>query len=300
MTFGRAPRERLQGARLDRALPYFLLAPAVLVVLAVLVYPFVDGIQASTQFYRFGRPIKSVGLENYTDLWSDPQFRNALWVTVKFVTLAVALETVLGLALALFCARELRGIRFVRTTLIVPMVITPVVVGIVFRLIYATDAGMLTTVSEKLGGEPVQILSNPTKAFLGLVLLDVWEWTPLMFLILLAGIQSLPVEPSEAARVDGAGSWRTFLDHTLPMLRPVLAVAIVLRTIDAFGTFDQVFVLTRGGPGEATRLVSLYGYDTAFKFQQVGYAAAMFVTVGLIILAFALAAVRMLRRVETA
>jgi len=300
MTFGRAPRERLQGAQLDRALPYFLLAPAVLVVLAVLVYPFVDGIQASTQFYRFGRPIKSVGLENYTDLWSDPQFRNALWVTVKFVTLAVALETVLGLALALFCARELRGIRFVRTTLIVPMVITPVVVGIVFRLIYATDAGMLTTVSEKLGGEPVQILSNPTKAFLGLVLLDVWEWTPLMFLILLAGIQSLPVEPSEAARVDGAGSWRTFLDHTLPMLRPVLAVAIVLRTIDAFGTFDQVFVLTRGGPGEATRLVSLYGYDTAFKFQQVGYAAAMFVTVGLIILAFALAAVRMLRRVETA
>jgi multiple sugar transport system permease protein len=290
----------LHGAGLDRALPYLLLAPAVLVVLAVLVYPFIDGIQASTQFYRFGRPIEGVGLQNYKDLWSDPQFRNALWVTVKFVTLAVALETVLGLALALFCARELRGIRFVRTTLIVPMVITPVVVGIVFRLIYATDAGMLTSVSEKLGGEPVQILSDPTKAFLGLVLLDVWEWTPLMFLILLAGIQSLPVEPFEAARVDGAGSWRTFVDHTLPMLRPVLAVAIVLRTIDAFGTFDQVFVLTRGGPGEATRLVSLYGYDTAFKFQQVGYAAAMFVTVGLIILAFALAAVRMLRRVETA
>lgn len=300
MRLGRAPRERLQGAGLDRALPYFLLAPAVLVVLAVLVYPLIDGVQASTQFYRFGRPVESVGLQNYTDLWRDPQFRNALWVTVKFVTLAVALETVLGLALALFCARELRGIRFVRTALIVPMVITPVVVGIVFRLIYATDAGMLTTVSEKLGGEPVQILGDPTKAFLGLVLLDVWEWTPLMFLILLAGIQSLPVEPFEAARVDGAGSWRTFVDHTLPMLRPVLAVAIVLRTIDAFGTFDQVFVLTRGGPGEATRLVSLYGYDTAFKFQQVGYAAAMFITVGLIILAFALAAVRMLRRVETA
>lgn len=300
MRHRRAPRERLQGAGLDRALPYVLLAPAVLVVLAVLVYPLIDGVQASTQFYRFGRPIESVGLQNYTDLWRDPQFRNALWVTVKFVTLAVALETVLGLALALFCARELRGIRFVRTTLIVPMVITPVVVGIVFRLIYATDAGMLTTVSERFGGDPVQILSDPTKAFLGLVLLDVWEWTPLMFLILLAGIQSLPVEPFEAARVDGAGSWRTFVDHTLPMLRPVLAVAIVLRTIDAFGTFDQVFVLTRGGPGEATRLVSLYGYDTAFKFQQVGYAAAMFITVGLIILAFALAAVRLLRRVETA
>ena len=291
---------RRQGAGLDRALPYLLLAPAVLVVLVVLVYPLWDGLKTSTYFYRFGKPVDSVGLDNYTDLWRDPQFRNALWVTVRFVALAVAIETVLGLALALFCARELRGVRFLRTTLIVPMVITPVVVGIVFRLIYATDAGMLTAVSEKLGGDPVQILSDPTKAFLGLVALDVWEWTPLMFLILLAGIQSLPVEPFEAAKVDGAGAWRTFVDHTLPMIRPVLAVAIVLRTIDAFGTFDQVFVLTRGGPGEATKLVSIYGYDTAFKFQQVGYAAAMFVTLGLIVLAFALVAVRLLRRVETA
>lgn len=300
MRRGPARTERRQGAGLDRALPYLLLAPAVLVVLVVLVYPFWDGLRTSTYFYRYGKPVDGVGLDNYTDLWRDPQFRNALWVTVRFVALAVAIETMLGLALALFCARELRGVRFLRTTLIVPMVITPVVVGIVFRLIYATDAGMLTAVSEKLGGDPVQILSDPTKAFLGLVALDVWEWTPLMFLILLAGIQSLPVEPFEAAKIDGAGAWRTFVDHTLPMIRPVLAVAIVLRTIDAFGTFDQVFVLTRGGPGEATKLVSIYGYDTAFKFQQVGYAAAMFVTLGLIVLAFALVAVRLLRRVETA
>ena len=295
-----APRERMQGAGLDRALPYLLLAPAVLVVFAVLVYPLWDGLQASTQFYRFGRPVDDIGLRNYTDLWSDPQFRNALWVTLKFVTLAVAIETALGLALALFCARELRGIRFLRTTLIVPMVITPVVVAIVFRLIYATDAGMLTVLSERVGGDPVQILSDPTKAFLGLVALDVWEWTPLMFLIILAGLQSLPVEPFEAAKVDGASAWRTFVDHTFPMLKPILAIAIVLRTIDAFGTFDQVFVLTRGGPGEATKLVSIFGYNAAFKFQQVGYASAMFVTIGLIVLAVAIAAVRVLRRVETA
>lgn len=291
---------RQQGAGLDRALPYLLLAPGVLVVLAVLVYPLWDGLQASTDFYRFGRPIRDVGLQNYTDLWSDPQFRNALWVTVKFVTVSVAIETVLGLALALFCLHELRGIRFLRSVLILPMVITPVVVGIVFRLIYSGEAGMLTAVSEKLGGNQAQILSDPTKAFLGLVVLDVWEWTPLIFLILLAGLQSLPVEPFEAARVDGASGWQTFADHTLPMLKPVLAIAIVLRTIDAFGTFDQVFVLTRGGPGEATRLVSIFGYDTAFKFQQVGYASALFVTVGLIVLAFAILAVRLLRRTELA
>jgi multiple sugar transport system permease protein len=231
-------------------------------------------------------------------LWSDPQFLNSLVVTVSFVASAVAVETVLGLALALFCQREFSGVRLLRTVLIVPMVITPVVVAIVFRLIYASDAGMLTALSELMGGGPVQILGHPTKAFIGLVALDVWEWTPLMFLILLAGLQSLPSEPFEAARVDGAGPWRVLIDHTLPMLGPVLAIAIVLRTIDAFGTFDQVFVLTRGGPGEATRLLSIYGYDAAFKFQQTGYAAALFVTMGLLILALALAAVRLLRRTD--
>ena len=116
-------------------------------------------------------------------------------------------------------------------------------------------------------------------------MLDVWEWTPLIFLILLAGLQSLPQEPFEAARVDGAGTWRTFVDHTLPMLTPVLVVAIVLRTIDAFTTFDQVYVLTHGGPGTSTQLISIYGYDTFFRFQQYGYAAAMLLMVALVVLA---------------
>lgn len=288
---------RKQGAGLDLALPYLLLAPAVLITLAVLVYPVWDGLRASAMLYRFGKPIQFMGLQNYLALWSDAQFLNALWVTVSFVTLAVACETVLGLALALFCVNEFRGVRLLRTLLIVPMVITPVVVAIVFRLIYASDAGMLTAIAESFGGGPVEILGHPTRAFLGLVALDVWEWTPLMFLILLAGLQSLPMEPFEAARVDGAGPWRVLVDHTLPMLKPVIAIAIVLRTIDAFGTFDQVFVLTRGGPGEATKLLSIYGYDTAFKFQNTGYASALFVTMGLIVLALALAAVRMLKRV---
>ncbi len=291
-------RERLQGAGLDLALPYLLLAPSVLIALAVLVYPLWDGLRASAMFYRYGKPLRVVGFGNYIQLWTDHQFINSLSVTVSFVALAVAIETVLGLALALFCVREFRGIRLLRTILIIPMVITPVVVAIVFRLIYASDAGLLTAISAAMGGQPVQILGDPTRAFLGLVALDVWEWTPLMFLILLAGLQSLPVEPFEAARVDGAGAWRTFIDHTLPMMRPVIAIAIVLRTIDAFGTFDQVFVLTRGGPGEATRLLSIFGYDTAFKFQETGYAAALFVTMGLIVLALALAAVRLLRRIE--
>lgn len=276
----------------ERVIPYLLIAPALLTVLAVFVYPLLDGVRASTRFYRFGIESGGIGLRNYTDVLADPVFRSSLWVTVKFVTLAVAIEAVLGLSLAVLCVRELRVIRLVRSVLIVPMILTPVVVGIVFRLIYASDVGLLTTVS----GQQVDILGRPGSAFLGLVALDVWEWTPLMFLILLAGLQSLPVEPLEAARVDGATGWRAFADHTLPMLRPALAVAIVLRTIDAFGTFDQIFVLTRGGPGDATRLVAVYGYDTAFKFQQLGLASAMLLMVALVILAVAVAAVRLVRR----
>ena len=298
MGIATAARERVRGSGADRVLPYALLAPSVLVVLAVFVYPLLDGVRASLHFYRFGRALEFVGWENYANVLADERFRESLWITVRFVGLAVAIETVLGLALALLCARELPFIRAARTILIVPMIVTPVVVGIVFRLIYASDVGLLTAVSRGLGGEAVQVLSREGTAFLGLVALDVWEWTPLMFLILLAGLQSLPVEPFEAARVDGASAWRVFCDHTLPMLRPVLAVAIVLRTIDAFTTFDQVFVLTRGGPGTATQLISIYGYNTAFKFQQTGFAAAMLLMVALVVLALAALAVRLTRRAQ--
>jgi multiple sugar transport system permease protein len=291
----RQVRERRAG--LDRALPYLLLAPALLLIAAVVVYPLFYGVRQSFLGYRYGHSIGSVGLQNYKDLYSDPYFRDALWVTLKFVLIAVAVETVLGLGLALLAARELPLIRLARLVLILPMIITPIVVGIVFRLIYASDAGLLTILKQKLfGGGPVLILDKGWSAFLGLVVLDVWEWTPLMFLILLAGIQSLPVEPFEAARVDGAGAWRTFWDHTLPMLRPVLAVAVVLRTIDAFTTFDQIFVLTRGGPGTSTQLISIYGYDTAFKFSQFGYGAAMLITVAVLVLVFAALAVKLIRR----
>ena len=140
-----ARKYRLQGAGLDLALPYLMLAPGLMIVLGVLVYPLWDGLKASTRAYRYGSPISDVGLQNYVHLWSDAQFLNSLWVTVKFVALSVSVEAVLGFALALFCLREFRGIRLLRTVLIIPMVITPVVVAIVFRLIYASDAGMPRT-----------------------------------------------------------------------------------------------------------------------------------------------------------
>jgi multiple sugar transport system permease protein len=291
-----SPARTLRGSGLDRALPYLMLAPTVFLVLAVVVYPLIDGLRSSTGFYRFGRQVRSVGLDNYANAFGDQRFVDAIVVTFRFVVLAVTVETVLGLALALLCAREARFIRRIRTTLILPMIVTPVVVGIVFRLIYASDVGLFASLATSVGLDPPEILSNGTNAFLGLVLLDVWEWTPLLFLILLAGIQSLPVEPFEAARVDGATGWRTFVDHTLPLLRPTILVAVSLRAIDALTTFDQVYVLTRGGPGTSTQLISIYGYQTFFQFQQVGYAAAMMFMVALVVLVVAGFAVALMRR----
>jgi multiple sugar transport system permease protein len=140
------------------------------------------------------------------------------------------------------------------------------------------------------------VLAHNTSAFVSVVLVDVWEWTPLIFLILLAGLQSLPQEPLEAALVDGAGRVRLFFDHTLPLLRPVLLVAITLRVIDAIGTFDQIYVLTKGGPGTATRLISIYAYNTAFLFTQYGQAAAMLICLLAMVMLLMIAAVRMMRR----
>lgn len=286
----------LRGSGLDRVLPYLMLGPTIFLVLGVIVYPLIDGLRTSTGFFRFGRLIRPVGLDNYAQAFKDPAFLEALLTTARFVFLAVAIETVLGLALALLCAREVRFIRRIRATLILPMIVTPVVVGIVFRLIYASDVGLLASIAHAAGLDPPQILSNGTGAFWGLVFLDVWEWTPLLFLILLAGIQSMPVEPFEAARVDGAGAWRTFVDHTLPLLRPTILVAVTLRCIEALTTFDQVYVLTRGGPGTSTQLISIYGYQTFFQFQQTGYAAAMLFMVALVVLVAAGFAVGMMRR----
>ena len=286
----RAWRERVSAA------PYLLLAPAGLALAAVSVYPLFYGIRASLEKYRYGREVGFTGLDNYRIVFHDRVFWDALLVTLKFVALAVSVETVLGLALALLVSRELRFAGSIRVGLILPMTIAPVVVGIIWRLLYASDIGVVNPLFGSLGLSEPDVLAHKTSAFVGLVAVDVWEWTPLLFLILLAGLQGLPQEPLEAARVDGAGRVQTFLHHTLPLLRPVLLVAIVLRTIDAIGTFDQIFVLTRGGPGTATQLISIYGYNTAFRFSQYGYAAAMLLSLLVFMLLLMAAVVRQMRR----
>src|SRR5258706_539625 len=175
----------LRGSSLDKVLPYLMLGPTLFLVLGVIVYPLIDGLRSRRGFFRFGREVRSVGLDNYRQAFADPAFLDALFTTARFMILAVTIETVLGLGLALLVARERRLIRRIRATLILPMIVTPVVVGIVFRLIYASDVGLLASLAHAVGLDPPQILSNGTSAFIGLVFLDVWEWTPLLFMVAL-------------------------------------------------------------------------------------------------------------------
>ncbi len=288
-----APRAwRLRAA----ATPYALLLPALLALAAVSLYPIFYGVRASFHKYRYGLDMGSAGKQNYTDIYHDPVFWQAMKTTAKFVVIAVPIETMLGLFLALLVARELRFGSWIRVALILPMTIAPVVVGVIWRLIYASDIGIVNPLFAHLGLGTPDVLAHYNGAFFGLVVLDTWEWTPLLFLIILAGLHSLPQDPLEAAQVDGATRLQAFFHHTLPLLMPVLLVAVTLRTIDAVGTFDQIFVLTGGGPGTSTQLISIYSYNTAFQFTQYGQAMAMLVTLLAFLLLLMIAAVQFIRR----
>jgi multiple sugar transport system permease protein len=291
------PRSRRRELRARvAASPYLLLAPAVFLLLAVAAYPLIYGIRSSFDRYRYGRVVGHAGTDNYNAILHDPVFWQAMGTTAKYVLFAVAIETLLGLGLAMLVAREMRFGGMIRLGLIVPMTIAPVVVGVIWRLMYASDIGVVNPLFSLFGLAEPNVLAHEQSAFIGVVLVDVWEWTPLLFLILLAGLQSLPQEPLEAARVDGAGSLRLFFDHTLPLLRPVLMVAVIIRLIDAIGTFDQIYVLTKGGPGTATQLISTYAYNTAFQFNQYGRAMAMVIALLVLVLLLVIVAIRMMRR----
>ena len=273
-------------------LPWALIAPTALFALAMTVLPLGYSLLTSLQTYPLGRPPLFVGLQNYRNLLQDSSFHSSLGITLTFTVAATAMEFVLGLTLAMLLKEEFPFQGVIRSSLIIPMVIAPVVVGIIWRLLYNADVGLFSYSVQALTGKNISVLSSTSLALPALILVDIWEWTPFMFLILLAGIQSLPLEPFEAARVDGASAWNIFVHLTLPMLRPVIVVAILIRALDAFTVFDQVFVLTQGGPGTATEVATLMIYKAAFRFSQYGYGAAMAVALLILVAGFSAAVTR--------
>jgi len=246
-------------------------------VAAVTLYPFVYSLIISFEnlsLTRIGRA-EFIGFDNYVKLLGDQAFHRSLRLSLTYVAGSVMGSLVLGFALALLFDRELRGMVLFRSLLIVPMVVTPVSIGLTWRMMYSDQTGVINFILGSLGLPRPLWIEAPESALASVILVDIWEWTPFMFLILLAGLRSLPVSPFESARVDGASAWQRFRYLTLPMMRPVIAVAVILRTVDAIRIFDQVFIMTRGGPAQATDLFSLFVYRTGFKHSYIGYAAAL-------------------------
>ena len=218
-----------------------------------------------------------VGLDNYISIFTeDSRFWKTLTNTFVMVAMAVGVEFTIGLSLALLLTREIPGRKFFSVLLLIPMMVVPVVIGMVWRLLYHTSYGLLNFFLHIFRiSEGVDWLGNPSVALHSIIIADIWQWTPLMFLILLGGIMSLPRQPYEAAQLDGASTSQIFIYITFPLLRNIITIALLLRTIDAFKLFDKIWVLTQGGPGLTTENIPMYIYYKAFRYFDMGYAAAL-------------------------
>lgn len=252
--------------------------PALLYVLAVAIWPIAQGLWFSLYDYNLIRPQRTafIGLENYVRLASDPTAIRAIVNTFVFTIAAVAIELVLGLAIALLLWRDDRFNRITLALILVPLSITPLAVGLVFNALLQADFGFLGYHLAQLGlSDPRGLFATASGAMAALVLIDVWQWTPLMALILLAGLKSLPTDILEAAEVDGATGRQRLVNIILPLMLPAIFLALILRTMDAFRLFDSVFVTTKGGPGDSTYVLMFYAVKEGLEFFNIGYASAI-------------------------
>ena len=268
----------MQAANSRRLTPYLFLAPSLMVLGCALLYPVGYMVYASFLNWNPSQHISQaewVGARNYLFLLGDPSFRESLFVTLKFASVVVVLEMVLGVGLALLLDRKLRGMTLLRTLFILPMMIAPIVVGLMWRYMYHPTVGPLNRMLTRLGLEPVPWLSDSNWALVSIIIADIWQWTPFIFILALAALQSLPKSAMEAARIDGATGWQQIWHIKLPLMVPVLIVTALLRLIDAFKVLEVVLVLTNGGPGLSTEIMSLRIARTASEFRELGKAAAM-------------------------
>ena len=293
-------RHGIAGRASDRALPYLLAAPAIAVLFALSIYPLVYAVKVSFQTGT-GANLRW-SLQNFTRLVSDRFFFEALAHTLVYAVAALTCEFLLGLGLAMLLNAQLRGRSLFRAVLLVPMMLPPVVVGVVWRLMLNPNFGAINGTLKGAGLNTLALAwtARPGLALFSVIMVDVWQWTPFMFLVLLAGLQAIPQEPYEAALIDGSSAWQTFQYVTLPLLKPAILIALLLRTMDLLRVFDQIFILTEGGPGFATETISLYIYRTAFRFSDFGYAAAMSFMLLILTNSISLLYIRLLQQQEAA
>jgi multiple sugar transport system permease protein len=266
----------------NRRLKWTMIAPAVAFIGLMVVFPlaYTAWLSLTDAFGAVNADTRFLGLTNYTDALGDTRrFWPAVGRTAVFTVAAVALELVLGLALAMLLRRPFRGMRWMRTILMIPLLATPVAVGVLWLLILDPTVGIANALLGLVGIPPQPFLGSVAQSLPTLVLIDVWQWTPMMTLLLLAGLTTLPEEPEEAALVDGATAWQRFRLVTLPMLGTTIVTALVLRSVDALKTFDLIYATKGAGGGSSyeAETLNVYAYGITFDYSEYGLAAAVLV-----------------------
>jgi multiple sugar transport system permease protein len=275
-----------------------MVAPLIALFLGVVGFPLVYAFYLSITDYKLtshGTP-RLVGADNYVATLQDGTFWQAFGTTATFVVVAVGLELVIGLAIALSLQKQRWARDLTRSMLLAPMFITPIAVGLIFRFLLNDQIGAIPRLLQALGVD--YDFFGPGRALFTLAFIDVWQWTPFMVLLLLAGLESIPREPLEAARVDGARGWYVLRRVTLPLLAPVLVVAILLRCLDAMKVFEYVFATTRGGPGTETQTLQYFVYQTGIQFFRLGSASSMAFVVLVVVLTIIVVAFRRMEKAK--
>lgn len=266
---------------------WFIL-PAVIVVAAVIVFPWLFTLWMSVFDWKIGSQASFTGLSNYADLLTNRRFLESIAHTLVFTALAVIAPLVLGTAAALVFHQKFPGRGLLRGAFVLPMMATPVAIALVWTMMFHPQQGVLNYLLSLVGLGPSEWVYSPRLAIACLVMVDVWQWTPLAMLIVLGGLASLPTDPFEAAYLEGASRWQTFRHVTLPLLLPFIMVAAVVRLIDALKTFDTIYVITQGGPGTASETINLYLYLQAFSFYQIGKSSAVVVVFFVLVVALSM------------
>lgn len=286
--------------RHDRRFGYAMIAPAVLIILFIALFPLVWTLLVSVQnISMIDEDTSFQGLMNYQRILSDQRFWEALWHTLLFTAIALPVELILGLLLAILFLEELPGRPIFVALLVLPTVISPIVAGAAWRLLLDNRFGPINQVISWFAGEQVTILwlNDPNFVYATILIAEVWQWTPFMFLLLFASLTNVDPSLGEAARIDGAGFWRTLWSITLPVIRPVIVIALLIRGLDLFRLFDVIWILTKGGPGTRTETISIYAYVQGFQQFETSYTGAMAFVIIVILTVIVMAA---LKRVEIA
>jgi multiple sugar transport system permease protein len=275
----------------NRLFKYWALLPAVLLIGLLTLFPILQLVRMSLselQYVQAGINWRWVGARNFVAIFSDSIALTALRNTAEFACITVAVETILALALALAANRVKAFRRFYRVVVMLPILIPPIAIGVMWLMIVNYNYGVLNELLASIGIHGPAWLGDVRLAFPTIIVVDIWHWTSFLFLILLAGLESLPVELNEAARIDGASEMQLIRFVTLPLLRPTISVAVVLRMIYAFKVFDEIYLLTNGGPGNTTQVISSYVENVFFAQARMGYAAALALATAVLVAFFLL------------